>query len=109
MEKKMMENNPPPAQIKVTPAPSVNVVVHTETLPTAVIGDIPIQTTCPKCQQHVVTRLNYKAGALTWICVIVILLVFFPLAWAPLCIDSCKDVEHYCPSCGTHIGTKRRL
>lgn len=28
----------------------------------------------------------------------------WPFAWVPYVVDSCKNANHYCPSCGAYIG-----
>lgn len=71
----------------------------------------PVQTTCPTCQQIVVTRVRYTPGALTWISCGGLLLFgcVFGCCLIPFCIDSLQDVEHNCPNCGAHLGCFRRM
>ncbi|KAG8178670.1 hypothetical protein JTE90_025592 [Oedothorax gibbosus] len=72
-------------------------------------GDYPMQVTCGNCQKTINTTTTEENGLLVWIAIIVILIVFFPLAWVPLVSSSCKDVSHYCPSCGAKLGIYKRL
>jgi len=70
------------------------------------VGPDPQMITCPSCRSSVITRIEYEpttkthimAGLLCvfccWCCVCV-----------PYCVDSCKNGNHYCPSCGAYIGT----
>ncbi|VDK83283.1 unnamed protein product [Onchocerca ochengi] len=64
---------------------------------------------CPKCQCRIRTKQHHKSGRLTWILVFIILIIFFPLAFVPFLIDSCKDVRHYCPKCNMLLSVKKRI
>ncbi|CAI5455856.1 unnamed protein product [Caenorhabditis angaria] len=67
------------------------------------------ETFCPTCQKPIHTLPKYVNGALTWIVFILVLILFFPLAFAPFCLESCKDAHHYCARCNTLIGIKKRI
>ncbi|XP_037046394.1 lipopolysaccharide-induced tumor necrosis factor-alpha factor homolog [Bradysia coprophila] len=70
------------------------------------VGPDPQMITCPSCRASVITRMEYEpttkthimAGLLCvfccWCCVCV-----------PYCVNSCKNGNHFCPSCGAFIGT----
>lgn len=60
-------------------------------------------------QCRIRTRQSFKSGRLTWFLVFIILLLFFPLAFVPFLIDSCKDVRHYCPKCNMLLSVKKRF
>ncbi|MFH4975844.1 hypothetical protein AB6A40_002553 [Gnathostoma spinigerum] len=64
----------------------------------------PHEDFCPNCQCRIRTRQRFVTGKLTWSLVIIILFVCLPLAFLPFCIDSCKDVQHYCPKCNQKCG-----
>ncbi|MCP9265180.1 Lipopolysaccharide-induced tumor necrosis factor-alpha factor-like protein [Dirofilaria immitis] len=64
---------------------------------------------CPKCQCRIRTKQSHKSGRLTWLLVFIILILFFPLAFVPFLIDSCKDVRHYCPKCNMLLSVKKRF
>ncbi|RWR99113.1 hypothetical protein B4U79_12956 [Dinothrombium tinctorium] len=95
--------NPPPGF--VPPQPPVAVVV------TINLGPNPARLTCPNCHRDIITATNTTAGLLTW--VLCGTLAFVGLFWGPcllpFCIDSCKDVEHSCPNCGTVLGIYKRI
>ncbi|XP_072225407.1 lipopolysaccharide-induced tumor necrosis factor-alpha factor homolog isoform X2 [Leuresthes tenuis] len=102
---------PPPAgyQGGVVFAPAT--IVSTDSrIVAAIQQDTPVQTVCPFCQQSVVTNTEHIPGLLTWA-------IFGGLAlfgcWLcccfPFCIDSCKDVEHRCPSCHRVICKYKRV
>ncbi|KAH7728451.1 Protein Y87G2A.18 [Aphelenchoides avenae] len=113
---------PPPPQFpanyqpNVSPAPTapvppngVPVVQHVRAA-TARFGPFPIEMDCPYCRNHIVTHTKRTAGALPWIIfgVCVVLGFFLLIPWClcciPFCIDSCLDVEHFCPSCKRNVG-----
>uniref|UniRef100_A0A0N5ALZ0 LITAF domain-containing protein n=1 Tax=Syphacia muris TaxID=451379 RepID=A0A0N5ALZ0_9BILA len=64
---------------------------------------------CPKCQCRCRTKQKYISGRLTWLLAFIILLLFFPLAFLPFLIKSCKDVHHFCPKCSMLLSIKRRF
>lgn len=110
-------NAPPvPPGYPVGP-PGQTVVVHSAPIYVTqnVFGEVPIQTTCPKCQSQVMTQIDYETGTLTWIVVATLFGLGFAIivTWfcccIPFCIDSLKDVVHKCPNCHTVIGKKTRL
>ncbi|CAI4233275.1 unnamed protein product [Auanema sp. JU1783] len=69
----------------------------------------PYMAFCPKCSQNVTTKQTFVSGSLTWICFLFVLFFFFPLAFVPFCLDSCKDVQHYCPKCASLLSIKKRF
>ena len=61
---------------------------------------------CPKCfHENGRTRIRTYPSLLTWISAIVLLLLFWPLAWLPLVWDKMKTTEHMCVKCNSIIGT----
>jgi hypothetical protein len=61
---------------------------------------------CPYCQSlNVRSRLQTFPSWKTWAAVLLIALVFWPLAWIPLVLDCAKSTEHYCPSCHALVGS----
>ncbi|XP_019116490.2 cell death-inducing p53-target protein 1 homolog [Larimichthys crocea] len=127
-----MEKGPPPPEMSAPPYPgpptgvyhtqptnqtvsqpayqhqvvySVNHVAVVQHLPT----DCPAQMTCPHCQTSVLTRTEYRNSTRTWVCCVLIgLFLCWPCCFIPFCVDSCKDVEHICPSCNNILYTYKR-
>ena len=65
---------------------------------------------CPTCtQKHVRTKTRTYPGAVTWACVAIGAVIFFPLCWIPLVVDPMKKTDHFCQSCGSKIGTIQPL
>ncbi|XP_072336901.1 lipopolysaccharide-induced tumor necrosis factor-alpha factor homolog isoform X1 [Scyliorhinus torazame] len=97
------------------PAPQLAhppVVVQTVYVqPTQRFGFQPMQTTCPSCNQVVITRVSHSPGALTWLSCGGLFLVgcVFGCCLIPFCVESLQDVEHNCPNCGRHISSCKRL
>ncbi|XP_078096175.1 lipopolysaccharide-induced tumor necrosis factor-alpha factor homolog [Mustelus asterias] len=93
-------------------APQPPVVVQTVYVqPSQHFGFLPIQTTCPGCNQLVLTRVSHSPGALTWLSCGGLFLVGCVLGCCliPFCVDGLQDVDHNCPNCGRHIGSCKRL
>jgi hypothetical protein len=64
----------------------------------------PMEITCPHCQQESRTRIRTFPTWQTWSCAGVFLFLFWPICWGPLVLDACKQTDHFCVLCGTHIG-----
>ncbi|OCT64021.1 LITAF domain-containing protein [Xenopus laevis] len=97
--------NPQPGQ-PVTFAPVVTPVIVT-----SVFHDTPASTTCPACRQNVITNIHYSTGLLVWL-LFGILLIFgcwLGCCLIPFCVDSCKDVDHFCPNCNHHLYKYKRM
>lgn len=102
-------------------------VVHVHAQP--MVGPTPTMTVCMQCHQNVLTRLEYEATTRTHLmaltcCIFgygwnVLLLQnnklkintnknhfsLIPCAILPYCMTSCQNGNHYCPNCGSFIGT----
>jgi LITAF-like zinc ribbon domain len=72
-----------------------------------ILGRMPTNLpVCPYCCHiNVRTRIMTVPNWLTWVSVIVVLFVFWPLFWAPLLIDACKRTDHYCSQCQALVAT----
>uniref|UniRef100_A0AAQ4Q937 LITAF domain-containing protein n=1 Tax=Gasterosteus aculeatus aculeatus TaxID=481459 RepID=A0AAQ4Q937_GASAC len=74
------------------------------------LTDTSRQKMCPNCRNTGMTQLRYINGMLTWlICGVVGIFGFLPCMCIPFCVNSCKDVEHSCPSCGHVLHVHRRM
>ncbi|XP_013161572.1 PREDICTED: lipopolysaccharide-induced tumor necrosis factor-alpha factor homolog [Papilio xuthus] len=76
------------------------------TMESAPVGPVPVQKMCPSCGNSIVSRIEHKSSAKTHlIAVILFVSVCLPCAFVPYCMDSCKNVDHYCPNCNAYLGT----
>ncbi|XP_075219034.1 lipopolysaccharide-induced tumor necrosis factor-alpha factor homolog isoform X2 [Lycorma delicatula] len=100
----MAERAPPPTydeavNNKVPPQRPVTVVVEQGFAP------FPQRMTCPSCHCPIETRVEYRPNSNTHLIALLLCFLFWPCALYPYCIDTCKDALHYCPECGTFLGT----
>lgn len=65
------------------------------------LGRTPSMTTCPSCQQQVLTDVTYKVGSYAWIMCFVFILCGLVLCCCliPFFLKHFKDVHHSCPRC----------
>ncbi|CAD8084936.1 unnamed protein product [Paramecium primaurelia] len=69
--------------------------------------DFPADIICPYCTKMIQTHVQYKMGIHSWIVVLILLVVFFPLFFLPFCFLECQDKEHKCPHCNKKVGYKQ--
>ncbi|XP_069005375.1 cell death-inducing p53-target protein 1 homolog [Embiotoca jacksoni] len=105
---------PPPAGYQggapFAPPLAVPTTTVTHMIVTPALRDLPGQTVCQYCQQTVITNTEHTAGLMTWaICGGLTILGCFLCCCIPFCVDSCKDVEHHCPSCHKVIYIHKRM
>merc|ERR1739847_187382 len=67
-----------------------------------IFREVPQQCTCQFCNSTIATGTRTVVGTFTWLAAGVTFLVgcVAGCCLIPFCLDSCKDVEHTCPSCG---------
>lgn len=70
-------------------------------------GPDPIGISCPSCHAPIVTRVDYESSTKTHLMAGLICLLFWPCFCLPYMMDACKNANHYCPHCGTYLGTYR--
>ncbi|XP_063788436.1 LITAF domain-containing protein-like [Pseudophryne corroboree] len=102
---------PPPPYGTPQPQPTVILAPATTVILNASFTDTPASCTCPVCRQTIVTRVEYNTGLLTWL-IFGLLLLFgcwLGCCLIPFCVDSCKDVDHFCPNCNHHLSKYKRL
>ncbi|XP_077936583.1 lipopolysaccharide-induced tumor necrosis factor-alpha factor homolog [Gasterosteus aculeatus] len=100
----------PPAYQYIQQQPQVVQPVNQVVVVQPNLTDTSRQKMCPNCRNTGMTQLRYINGMLTWlICGVVGIFLFLPCMCIPFCVNSCKDVEHSCPSCGHVLHVHRRM
>jgi hypothetical protein len=59
---------------------------------------------CPNCHQGSRTRIETFPTCQSWLLAGILLVVFWPVFWIPLVVDTCKQTNHHCVSCGAKVG-----
>jgi lipopolysaccharide-induced tumor necrosis factor-alpha factor len=74
-------------------------------------GEHPQNIVCPQCRARVITVTKKKIGTGAWCCCIILCasLVWCGCQFLPFCLDTFKDVEHYCSSCNNLVGKFARM
>ncbi|XP_069501886.1 lipopolysaccharide-induced tumor necrosis factor-alpha factor homolog [Ambystoma mexicanum] len=103
--------NPAPAMYRQPEVIVTSVPVIATVVSAAHFGATPTRTTCPSCQQQIVTNISPVPGLLTWLLFGGLLLFgcWLGCCLIPFCVDSLQDVRHTCPSCNHEIGRFKRL
>uniref|UniRef100_A0AC35F2V0 LITAF domain-containing protein n=1 Tax=Panagrolaimus sp. PS1159 TaxID=55785 RepID=A0AC35F2V0_9BILA len=76
-----------------------------------VLGPYPMSIKCPHCYVQTFSEVNYSSGLATYLlsggcCLLGGALGCFLI---PFCLDSAKDVHHFCPHCRNFIGRYKRI
>ncbi|KAG8178669.1 hypothetical protein JTE90_025591 [Oedothorax gibbosus] len=77
--------------------------------PPAMLSTGPMHVTCGNCRRTVLTSVTKENGACAYVATLFVCLICCPFFWLPLCMESCKDVHHSCPSCGARFGTYKKI
>ena len=64
---------------------------------------------CHACGAFTRTRTISAPNLTTWIAVVVLFFLFWPLCWVPLVNEKCKRTDHYCSKCNVLIGFAQPL
>lgn len=59
---------------------------------------------CPYCDTHTMTIARSHIDGLTIVFVVILLFLFWPLFWVPLCMPACKSTRHKCANCHKLVG-----
>ncbi|KAK9718507.1 LITAF-like zinc ribbon domain [Popillia japonica] len=64
---------------------------------------------CPHCRSQILTKVETETTTRTHlVAVLMCACCCWLCAWLPYCMDSCKNKNHYCPSCGAFLGAHSR-
>ncbi|ODM90160.1 Lipopolysaccharide-induced tumor necrosis factor-alpha factor [Orchesella cincta] len=75
------------------------------------LGSTNVRLTCRYCRNEIQTIIEKKPSMVAWISVGVIAICggIFGCCLIPLCVDSCMDTYHTCPTCGAPVGKYKAL
>jgi len=98
---------PPPAP-GYAQQPGATVVIHQ---PQQMFREAPVVMACPHCRANITTSLTYENGTITWLAAggLCFIGCWLGCCLIPLCVDSLKDVKHYCPNCNKMVGSYNRM
>ncbi|KAH3765640.1 lipopolysaccharide-induced tumor necrosis factor-alpha factor [Pelomyxa schiedti] len=73
--------------------------------------DISMTVRCQFCGNIGPTKIRHINGLLTWMSGGIVCLFggWCGCCFIPFCLDVCKDVEHYCGSCGRVVGKFEKI
>ncbi|KAH8234205.1 hypothetical protein KR038_003632 [Drosophila bunnanda] len=70
------------------------------------VGWQKMRVRCPSCKGEVVTSLLTSPTRKTHLCALTLYICCcWPFICLPYFFNYCKNVQHYCPNCGCHIGS----
>ncbi|RHZ52774.1 hypothetical protein Glove_457g61 [Diversispora epigaea] len=105
--------SPPPLEQNV-PIPKPLPCIFVEQSP-VLLQDLrtePCITSCPHCNQIVLSSTKYKSGSATYLTSLT-LLVLGLTSWGccliPFCVNNLKDCIHSCPKCGKIMAKYSRI
>ncbi|MEE6498372.1 hypothetical protein FKM82_003055 [Ascaphus truei] len=103
--------NSVPYVVQPMPAPAPIAVQTVYVQQPIAFYDRPVQMCCPVCTRMITTRLQHSAGALTWLSCggLCLLGCGAGCCLIPFCIDSLRDVDHYCTNCHAIVGSFKRI
>ncbi|XP_065222220.1 lipopolysaccharide-induced tumor necrosis factor-alpha factor homolog [Planococcus citri] len=95
--------NPPIGANIVNPPTTV---VEVQRTIIAALGPAPAHITCPHCRYVVVTSTETEPNCAAHLCCLFLLVIgCCPFSSLPYCMDSLKNVRHYCPNCKAFLGS----
>ncbi|XP_055696615.1 lipopolysaccharide-induced tumor necrosis factor-alpha factor homolog [Lutzomyia longipalpis] len=73
------------------------------------VGPNSTSVICPSCRHSIMTNVRTESTTRTHV-IAILLCVFlcWPCVCLPYCMDTCKNANHYCPNCGSFIGTYQK-
>ncbi|KAF5278106.1 hypothetical protein FQR65_LT03622 [Abscondita terminalis] len=68
-------------------------------------GPEPTYIVCPRCTHLILTSTHTRISSVNHVSAIILCLCgCWPCCFIPYCIDSCKNIYHYCPNCSLFLG-----
>ncbi|GBC07482.1 hypothetical protein RclHR1_00750016 [Rhizophagus clarus] len=85
------------------------IAFRTTTVPLKNLSTVPAITTCPHCNNVVLSYIEYKSGSCTWLSCFIISHMLVAACFIPFCVNDLKDVVHYCSNCNKIMAIYSRL
>ncbi|XP_071446326.1 lipopolysaccharide-induced tumor necrosis factor-alpha factor homolog [Hetaerina americana] len=90
----------------MTPGQQPATIAVIQTTAAIPLGPEAAHITCPSCRASVATKVVHENTTKTHIiCLILCLVGLWPCCVIPYCVNSCKNANHYCPTCNAFLGT----
>ncbi|PZC75753.1 hypothetical protein B5X24_HaOG205670 [Helicoverpa armigera] len=74
------------------------------------VGPKSCPVVCPSCKATINTKVDSKTTVKTHFMALLLCscVVCSLCSCMPYCMKSCRNADHYCPNCGTYLGTYKR-
>ncbi|XP_025153117.1 lipopolysaccharide-induced tumor necrosis factor-alpha factor homolog [Harpegnathos saltator] len=67
---------------------------------------VPTTAICPRCAALIITVVIVRRSTYTHLTALMLFLFgCWPCCMIPYCIESCNNMDHYCPACHAYLGT----
>ncbi|XP_017772399.1 PREDICTED: lipopolysaccharide-induced tumor necrosis factor-alpha factor homolog [Nicrophorus vespilloides] len=104
MMQKFKFNRPPEK-----PSKEINMKMNTPrvlpSIPPVQFGPDPQRCICHSCHADISTTVKSKTNLKThFMAMCMCLTCCFLCAWLPYCMKSCRNRNHFCPSCDSYLG-----
>ncbi|XP_071446543.1 lipopolysaccharide-induced tumor necrosis factor-alpha factor homolog isoform X2 [Hetaerina americana] len=100
------EPAPQPYGFTANPPPTTSTVTVIQVPTGTILGPMSTCVTCPSCHAVVHTRVDHEPSSRTHMfAVLLCIFGLWPCCLFPYCMDSCQNSMHYCPACGSYLGS----
>ncbi|GJQ79518.1 hypothetical protein Trydic_g16367 [Trypoxylus dichotomus] len=95
-----------PQMVIVGPIPSTSTGTTVIVAQNVQYGPVSQNAVCPSCRNQILTRVEAETSTKTHLYAgLLCLVMLWPCICLPYIMDSCKNKNHYCPTCNAYLGT----